>query len=103
MYQEGLFSRRRLFFTEEQVYFECNSTCCQETVAYDLYYLEDIAYRPLDLFEGGFNKCSEFRVSLDHHIQTLTTKELTFGKDMIRAIQGIFRAFSTILSPIRYI
>ncbi|KAF5983986.1 hypothetical protein FCOIX_2932, partial [Fusarium coicis] len=36
-YQEGLFSRRRIFFTETEVYFECNDMCTQETVSFDLH------------------------------------------------------------------
>jgi hypothetical protein len=31
-YQEGLLSNRRLFFTKEQVYFECNGMHCAESV-----------------------------------------------------------------------
>ncbi|QGI71448.1 hypothetical protein CEK26_003788 [Fusarium fujikuroi] len=36
-YQEGLFSRRRIFFTETEVYFECNDMCTQESVPFDLH------------------------------------------------------------------
>jgi Heterokaryon incompatibility protein (HET) len=32
-YQEGLLSRRRIFFTEEQVYFECDTKYCFESTA----------------------------------------------------------------------
>lgn len=41
-YQEGFFSRRRLFFTETEIFFECNTICTQEDLAYDLHHLSDI-------------------------------------------------------------
>src|SRR5205814_2379316 len=31
-YQEAIFSPRRLFFTDQQVYFECDSMCCWESL-----------------------------------------------------------------------
>ena len=100
-YQEGLFARRRLYFTEEQVYFECNSICCQEMVAYNFHNLYDGSMNPRGLFTGGFS--NRYNAGLDHHIQALTTKDLTFGKRAINAVRGIFRAFATMPSPIRHV
>jgi hypothetical protein len=35
-YQEALFSRRRLFFTDKQVYYECEGMCCCEALNFPL-------------------------------------------------------------------
>ncbi|KAK4160217.1 heterokaryon incompatibility protein-domain-containing protein [Cladorrhinum sp. PSN259] len=99
-YQEALFSRRRLFFTEEQVYFECNSICCPEMAAYDFHYLtEKIKYLPQGLFQGGFS----FPIGggLEDRIRDYTTRDLTFQGDAINALRGVFRAFAAMPSPVR--
>ena len=40
-YQEGLLARRRLIFTEEQVYWECEGMVCQETLQLPLDFYHD--------------------------------------------------------------
>jgi hypothetical protein len=101
-YQEGLFSRRRLIFTEEQVYFECNNIQCWETLAYDLHHLlvEDNVCST-SLFQGAFSH--EYVGGLDTFIQQYTMRDLSFQKDAINAMGGVFRAFSAMPSPVRHI
>lgn len=101
-YQEGVVSRRRLIFTEEQVYFECNNIQCWETLAYDFHYLrvEDNVCSYL-LFRGGFSH--ESVGGLDTFLQAYTRRDLSFQNDAINAIRGIFRMFSAMPSPIRHI
>lgn len=101
-YQEGLVSRRRLIFTEEQVYFECNNIQCWETLAYDFHRLcvESEVCRFL-LFKGGF---SHYHVGgLDTFLREYTKRDLSFQSDAINAIRGIFRMFSAMPSPVRHI
>ncbi|KAH8803644.1 heterokaryon incompatibility protein-domain-containing protein [Xylogone sp. PMI_703] len=102
-YQEGIFSRRRLVFSDEQVYFECNNTRCQETVAYDLHLLDDkMVFQPQGLFHGGFSFDFGPEGGLDMHIRNYTKRNLTNPEDAISALLGIFRAFSVMPSPIRH-
>jgi len=99
-YQEGLFSRRRLIFTEEQVYFECNNTRCQEMVAYDLHHVSDkMDFYTGSLFKGAFS--FESRGGLDDHITECTRRNLTYQGDALNAMRGIFRAFASMPSPVR--
>jgi hypothetical protein len=96
VYQEALFSTRRLIFTAHQVYFECNNMHCTETVAVPL-----LAFHTNDqrrfrtcirhgVFRGGFGKrCWP----LTSHIQKYTEKCLTYESDILRGMLGIFRAF----------
>lgn len=104
-YQEGVFSRRRLYFTDEQVYFECNNTTCAESLAYDLHHFHDrrsdVNNGPCGLFGGGFS--FERFGGLDDHIQQFTKRDLTFQEDAINALSGIFRAFASMSKPIRHI
>ncbi|KAI8714700.1 HET domain-containing protein [Fusarium sp. LHS14.1] len=101
-YQEGLVSRRRLIFTEEQVYFECNNIQCWETLAYDFHQLRvEPEVCSFLLFKGGF---SHYKVGgLDKFLQEYTKRDLSFQSDAINAIRGIFRMFSAMPSPVRHI
>ena len=99
-YQEGLFSRRRLIFTDEQVYFECNNTRCQEMVAYDLHHLANkMEVQTGGLFQGALS--FEYRQGLEEHIEEYTRRSLTYQGDALNAMRGVFRAFASMPSPVR--
>ncbi|KAK3371063.1 heterokaryon incompatibility protein-domain-containing protein [Lasiosphaeria ovina] len=70
-------------------------------MAYNLATVTIIAAAGDDASFGGFS--NQFKAGFDYHIKVMTTRDLTFGKDVIKAMQGIFRAFSTMPSPIRHI
>ncbi|EEU41709.1 uncharacterized protein NECHADRAFT_87690 [Fusarium vanettenii 77-13-4] len=92
-YQEGLFSRRRLIFTEEQVYFECNATTCLETVSYDLHCQTDTTYLgPGGIFNGGLGYGGD---ELHWRIREYSKRSLSFQSDIINALSGVFRLYST--------
>jgi hypothetical protein len=97
-YQEGVLSKHRLIFTDEQVHWECNNT----------HYAETIDYKPdrvnparklsneifLDKTPGTepaefFSYVAEFR-----------KRTLTYQCDSLNALSGIFRAFEKGESPI---
>ncbi|KAI8711934.1 HET domain-containing protein [Fusarium sp. LHS14.1] len=97
-YQEGLFSKRRLFFTEEQVYFECNVTTCPETVRYNLHYQTDATYLgPGGIFDGGLGYGGGGR--LHSHIRAYIKRSLSFQNDIINALRGVFRLYSHMRDP----
>jgi len=100
-YQEGLFSRRRLFFTDEQVYFECNGMACMEsdTSCYTLVMPLECAGNA-SVCKGGFNP--GHAKSLAHRIKEYTRRDLSFQSDALNAMQGIFRAFAALPSPTRH-
>lgn len=97
-YQEGILSKRRLIFTDEQVHWECNN----------MHYVETIDYKPdrvnstrklsngvlLDKTPGTepvefFSYVGEFR-----------KRTLKYQSDSLNALSGIFRAFEKGESPI---
>ncbi|RSL60681.1 hypothetical protein CEP53_005380 [Fusarium sp. AF-6] len=101
-YQEGLFSRRRLVFTEKQVYFECNTFRCWETVSYDLHSEPDKRIVPAGggIFDTSFG--DEPRGGLDKHIIAYTARSLSFQRDIINALSGVFRLYSRMPTPTRH-
>ncbi|UPK92866.1 hypothetical protein LCI18_003801 [Fusarium solani-melongenae] len=99
-YQEGLFSRRRLYFTETEVFFECNTICTQEGLAYDLHHLSDLVNKhKSDIYRGAFGYSHG---SLEEHITEVSERQLTHQGDALNVMRGIFRAFSSMRSPIRH-
>ncbi|KAI8650846.1 HET domain-containing protein [Fusarium keratoplasticum] len=97
-YQEGLFSRRRFIFTEEQVYFECNRTRCLETVSYDLYYQSNTTYYgPGGIFHGSFGYGEDGK--LRWHILAYSKRSLSFQNDIINALGCVFRLYSHMSVP----
>ncbi|KAG4259334.1 hypothetical protein FPRO03_13010 [Fusarium proliferatum] len=76
-YQEGLFSRRRIFFTETEVCFECNDMCTQKSVSFDLHDFRNEAHMKFTgIYHGGFN--SRFDGGLDKHLIAISQRQLTY-------------------------
>lgn len=118
-YQEGLLARRRLIFTEQQMYWECEGMCCPESLVLplDLYYDQE-EQRMCDFMRPGlFNgvsfvggswerwkrlpskaevpsTLSIFREA-DQHIVNYTRRELTYDEDSLNAFLGISRRLET--------
>ncbi|CEI68141.1 unnamed protein product [Fusarium venenatum] len=95
-YQEAIFSRRRLVFTDEQVFFECQEMSCRETVDYmwplDKYRIFFDAYLATT-FEGGL----EFAYD---HISEYTQRLLTYDSDALNAILGVLQLYSSMKTPV---
>ncbi|KAM0437847.1 hypothetical protein ACHAPT_002212 [Fusarium lateritium] len=100
-YQEGLFARRRLYFTEAEIFFECNNLCTQENITYDPHHLDDKAEIKLSgLYRGAFS--FDYSGGLEEHIGNITQRQLTYQSDALNAMRGIFRAFASMPLPIRH-
>ncbi|KAI0376619.1 heterokaryon incompatibility protein-domain-containing protein [Hypomontagnella monticulosa] len=100
-YQEGLFSRRRLIFTEEQVYFECNNSCYQESTPFDLHSLvDDKGQGGLCVFNGSFNGNGHHN-DLSEIIKTYSQRSFSFPRDILDGLAGVFRFFGSMPSPVR--
>lgn len=100
VYQEGLLSRRRLIFTDHQVYYECASMHCCEA-----------GDSPLDILHGtdhwnnGTRKFSQwnrpgifpaniggqYRSDIWKRIEEYSCRSLTYDPDVLNALTGIFR------------
>ncbi|KAK4203857.1 HET-domain-containing protein [Triangularia verruculosa] len=114
-YQEGLFSTRRLFFTNHQVYFECNAMNCTESFKSNLDIIHTKngqrfrAYHRAGRFVCGNsnqyshldvrrNKANHRKVDIirrcQHQIRQYTKRELTNKDDVLHAFAAIARFYA---------
>ncbi|KAH7324699.1 heterokaryon incompatibility protein-domain-containing protein [Stachybotrys elegans] len=114
-YQEGHLARRRLIFTDQQMYWECEGMTCQESLALplDLYHDQEEErmcdfMRPgllngVKVFEGSWESwkrlprageeattLSIFR-EMDQHVSSFTKRELSYDQDSLHAFLGLSR------------
>jgi hypothetical protein len=110
-FQEALLSRRRLVFTDDQVYFECNTMNCFESVhcPLDEMHVEDKSRSRESIRSGMFgrSKYNEYETrfrykeslidSFDRYlsnVENYTSRNLSFDEDSLNAFQGIIKQFS---------
>ncbi|KAI1110085.1 heterokaryon incompatibility protein-domain-containing protein [Nemania sp. NC0429] len=119
-YQEAILSRRRLVFTDEQLYFECNSTCYAEgfDMSFDdhllgsgtshdnnfirpsLFSLKKLAHSN---FDGKAARLSNFFTYV-HCAEQYSKRTLSFDHDSLLAFGGIIKVLeSTTTFPVRHI
>ncbi|KAK4168937.1 heterokaryon incompatibility protein-domain-containing protein [Cladorrhinum sp. PSN259] len=93
-YQEGVFSRRRLIFTDQQVSFECNTVRENETSTFRN------PSSPVRLvFDGGLTgqtRKNKKTLGLWAHIMKYSRRNLTMKEDILNALTGVFRAHSNL-------
>ncbi|KAI1127583.1 heterokaryon incompatibility protein-domain-containing protein [Nemania abortiva] len=99
-YQEGILSRRRLIFTDDQLYFECSGMRCAEALNTDL---KSLHTRNQQRFKAkychGSNICLFPREigrkgwEIVDRIEEYSRKSLTKGSDILNGLQGILRAY----------
>lgn len=103
-FQEGLLSRRRLIFTYDQVYFECNGMHCAEVLHLPLDEMLDKRSGkarvevPLGAFATKSIGDYPWRIML--YVSDFAARQLTYQADALNAIQGIFRAFEKSTHPV---
>ena len=99
-YQEALLSRRRLVFTDEQVYYECYSMHCCEALDFPI---RSMHTQSLQVFKKPFragNNIGQFPRGVGStpwevltRIEEYSEKSLTNPSDILNGILGILRAF----------
>ncbi|KUJ09378.1 HET-domain-containing protein, partial [Mollisia scopiformis] len=97
-YQEGLLSKRRLIFTDEQVHFDCNSICCAEesSLLLDRMFTSSSGNSMAHTEKGALplKMLEPFDTSLISRLIAESSKrELGYPEDTLNAMQGIFRVF----------
>jgi hypothetical protein len=104
-FQESLFSRRRLVFTETQTYFQCRNMHCCESVPIEL---EKAHVMNLERFKENFHTLRVFpqkgvgksRSEIEKRIHEYVGRFLTWGSDALNAFLGIFQEFQEDELPI---
>lgn len=103
-YQEGLLSKRRLIFTDEQVVFACNGMGCLES---EILPLDDLHNKKKKTFKRGLPLGSPQSLTpgtapyeIMRHISEFAKRDLTFATDRVNAMRGIFHVFETRAAPV---
>ncbi|KAN0094178.1 HET domain containing protein [Hyaloscypha variabilis] len=114
-YQEGVLSNRRLVFTEQQMYWECNGMAAQESLEiidlYDPTKTRFADYMLSGIFDGDIHRVPELQygfkssdidgevpeqvLRLDSHIRTFTSRNLSYDGDSLNAFLGVAARYST--------
>lgn len=99
-FQEGLLSRRRLVFTQEQMYFECYGMYCCESLKFPLEHMhrnnkqgfkKSFCVNPR---VGAFPRGSgSTNLEIVRRIEEYTKRTLTDTNDILNGMLGIFNAF----------
>ncbi|KAL2071780.1 hypothetical protein VTL71DRAFT_13015 [Oculimacula yallundae] len=105
-YQEGILTRRRLVFTNEQVYFECHGMCCYESLNLPYQEMHSSVDHRLEpkYFQtsqrGTLDKLGVFAVGhgskqtdIYAHIDEFSNRHLSYSSDRLKAFLGILEAF----------
>ncbi|ETS82415.1 hypothetical protein PFICI_04291 [Pestalotiopsis fici W106-1] len=122
-FQEGLLSRRRLVFTEEQVYFECNAMNCFESISGSLTSLSErdntraATFMRPGLFESHRRRTTsavgakrvrsveemDFSALFDSYLiwsQQYSARNLSFDGDSMNAFLGLIHKIEKIPKPL---
>lgn len=119
-FQEGVLSRRRLVFTEEQTYFECKAMNCYESVTCQLSevhtkdgssmypcFRSGIFSQNFQQDFGGFKtgNLSPLRIHLRYLrlVEQYSSRELEFDHDALLAFAGITREFERRKHPVLHL
>ncbi|KAF4637734.1 hypothetical protein G7Y89_g333 [Cudoniella acicularis] len=103
-YQEAVFPKRRLYFTEHQVVFECNEALFTEVfdlphdVKVQQYQHDDSIFIATDISEE--DNPMILRYTLSSHIEAFSSRNLTYEGDALNAFQGIFQRLKRLKSPV---
>lgn len=100
-YQEGLLSRRRLIFTDQQVIFECRGMCCHETLDLPYASMHTTQDERLDSkFHYSQSRVSAFPQGagatpreIFERIEEYSRKDLSLQSDRLNAFLGILRDY----------
>jgi hypothetical protein len=116
-FQEAILSRRRLVFTDEQVYFECNAMNCYESIfsSLDKVHTKDKSRQRALMRAGMFgrrdgdcfgrldmNSIKVYHVYLRYlsAIEDYSARELSYDTDSFNAFIGIARKFESVRNRI---
>lgn len=101
-YQEGLLARRRLVFTDEEVYFQCQSMNCLESISTPLgIYHNSISHDTISrqpVFPDAVSY--ESPMELLNRISEYFVRDLTLDSDALEAISGVFDLFRLTKKPV---
>ncbi|KAF4630652.1 hypothetical protein G7Y89_g7491 [Cudoniella acicularis] len=97
-YQEGLLSRRRIFFTEDQIYFECDARHCFESTGCLQNNVFWEASQKARIFSIGGRAVG--RHDFYKTVNQYSGRKLTYESDILNGVWGVLRTFCDTKYPI---
>ncbi|KAF5021166.1 hypothetical protein F66182_6812 [Fusarium sp. NRRL 66182] len=94
-YQEGLLSRRRLVFTPSQIYFQCQSLHCHESISYPLHTKPALNLGRVFSLDGAGNRTGDFKNVIGGYLN----REFAFPEDRLDAFRGILDHYTQMNYP----
>lgn len=107
-YQECILSRRRLFFTSQHVFLECQQEMIEEwpvsacRCAYIIFALDRKTLGCSLQNKLSFTPHSSNMDRFNYAIQRYTKRELTYPSDMLNGIIGVLSTFESCSPPVRH-
>jgi len=106
-HQETILSRRRIFFCNHQVYFECAGMRCYDSMNAPLEMLHTKDLKTFSKWNrpGLFSRVRQTKYPLDavfDHITEYTRRNLTRPEDILNGIMGTFHAFESTYDSFRH-
>ncbi|KAK8029684.1 hypothetical protein PG993_010975 [Apiospora rasikravindrae] len=110
-FQEALLSRRRLVFTDDQMYFECNTMSCFESVhsPLDMLHIKD-KFKTYENFRSGmfgrnrnerFGNIMREKISLNNffcrylsNVEDYSARNLGYDEDSLNAFRGVLGQYT---------
>jgi hypothetical protein len=109
-YQEGLLSKRRLVFTEHQVYFQCSGMHCFESINLPLDYMhtkpgvhaKNSRFREGTTYARVFPLVSVARRADDYlnRVNEYVQRVMSYDCDALNAILGVLKVFEKLPLPV---
>ncbi|RMI99751.1 hypothetical protein BHE90_016883 [Fusarium euwallaceae] len=94
-YQEGLLSRRRLVFTPSQIYFQCQSLHCHETISYPLKTKPALNLGRVFPTDGAGTRTRDYKNQVNGYLN----REFTYPDDRLDAFRGILDQYAHMDTP----
>jgi ankyrin repeat protein len=101
-YQEGLLSRRRLFFSETEMSFECADLVAREAIRLPSVVQRAMCHRTIRLMKPSWVYSQRRLISrrmggsdLFDRLADYTRRELTYEHDALNAMLGVLRVYAT--------
>ncbi|KAI0452925.1 HET-domain-containing protein [Xylaria acuta] len=98
-YQEGVLAKRRVFFTNEQVYFECSVNSCMETLCQPLIH-PPAGVPSIRLTNVIPDIKSTGTIVISDYLREYSKRQLSYSSDALNAFRGIFHMFERQNPPI---
>jgi hypothetical protein len=106
-YQEGLLSKRRLVFTDYQIFYECNGMHCVESLVLprDQLHVKSKKEFKVAVPGGAFSYKDPGKKPWEimSYVAGFNKRDLTFPSDAVIAMQGIFNSFSNGRRPLYHL